>query len=99
MTNTKLDLSKFTPVNFLWNEFSETFGQEKAYKAISQAIDVHNMNGIEETLPVLFIETGGIGLVNIQVFKNQTGLSLHGKSQVLIVSIKKKSLQLLQRKI
>ena len=97
MTQTKLDLSEFKPVNFLWAEFSESFGKEKANNAISQAIDVQNMNGVEETLPVLFIETGGIGLVNIQVLKNQTGFSLHGRSQVLIVSIKKKSIQLMQR--
>ena len=61
------------------------------------AIDIQNMNSSQETLTVLFIETCGIGLVNIQALKNQTGLSLHGKSQVLIISIKKKLLQLMQR--
>ena len=46
---------------------------------------------------VLFIETCGIGLVKIESVKKQTGLSFHGQKQVLVVSIKKRLFQLLQR--
>ncbi len=97
MHNTTLDLSAYIPMNSLWTNFSKKLGKDKAYKAIFQAIDVQNMNGRDETLPVLFVETCGVGLVYIESVKNQTGLSLHGKSQVLIVSTKNKFFQLLQK--
>ena len=54
-----LDLSNCEPVNDLWAEFSETLGLEKASKAVRQAIDLQAMNGVEGTLPILFIETCG----------------------------------------
>jgi len=97
MGDLQLDLSLYKPVNNLWNEFSKTFGVDKAAKAISQSIDIQHMKGSEETLPVLFMETCGIGLLNIEAVKSQTGLSLHGTNQIIIISIKKGLFQLLQK--
>ncbi len=97
MYNLQPDFSEYEPVNFLWNEFLEKFGEDKASKAIFQAIDVQSMHGEEGTLPTLFVETCGIGLVNMKAIKYQTGLSINGRNQVLLISIKKKLFQLLQK--
>ncbi len=99
MSNLQLDLSEYQPVNSLWNDFLETFGQEKASKAIFQAIDVQSMSRKKDTLPTLLIETCGIGLVNIKAIKYQTGLSIHGNNQILLISIKKKLFQILQKSL
>ena len=90
-----LDLSNCEPVNDLWAEFSETLGLEKATKAVRQAIDLQAMNGVEGTLPILFIETCGVGLTTFSTLREQTGISLSGSNKVLIFSKKKKSFQVL----
>ncbi len=97
MFSSKVELSEFKPINSLWTDFSKIHGKEKAYKAICQAIDVQNMNGKKETLPVLFFETCGVCLISIESVREQTGLSLHGKRQVLVISIKNRFFQLLQK--
>ncbi len=99
MFNSQLNLSEYKPVNYLWTEFAESLGFDKASKAINQAIDIQIMTGSVENLPVLFIETCGIGLLNFESVKIQTGLSLYGKSQVLIISKKRKLFQILQKSL
>ncbi len=96
MLNT-LDLSEYKPVNSLWNDFCEQLGEDKASKAILQAIDLQHMAAKKETLPVLFLETCGVGLINVEVVKNQIGVSLQGENQILILSAKKKIYQFLKK--
>ncbi len=90
-----LNLSNCEPVNDLWADFSETLGIEKASQAVRQAIDLQAMNGGEDTLPILFIETCGVGLTTFSTLKEQTGISLFGFNKVLIFSQKKKTFQVL----
>ncbi len=96
MVNQQLDLSEYKPVNFLWNKLCTEIGKDRALKAICQANDVLNMTAREEVLPVLFLETCGVALVNIQLIRKQTGLCIHGNKQILIVSNKTGSFQLIQ---
>ncbi len=90
-----LDLSTCEPVNDLWAEFSETLGIEKASQAVRQAIDLQVMNGAEDTLPILFIDTCGVALTTFSVLREQTGISLFGTKKVLILSKKRNSFQVL----
>ena len=90
-----LDLSNCEPVNDLWAKFSETLGIEKACQAVRQAIDLQAMNGSEETLPILFIETCGVALTTFSTLREQTGILLFGSKKVLILSQKKKVFQVL----
>ena len=45
MKSIKIELSKYESVNFLWSDFIEHFGFEKAKNIVSQAIDLQKMNG------------------------------------------------------
>ena len=90
-----LDLSNCEFVNYLWAEFSEALGLEKATQAVKQAIDLQAMNGNKETIPILFLETCGIALTTLTSLRSQTGISLYGKKEVLIFSHKQKIFQIL----
>ena len=94
--NHSLDLSECESDNSLWAFLLEKLGSDKAKQAIRQASDLQSMNGNEQTLPVLFIETCGVALTNYETLKNQTGLIVLGENKVLIFSSKRKSFQLLQ---
>ncbi len=90
-----VDFSDCALVDFLWSEFSERLGFEKADQAVKQALDLNSMAGEKGTLPVLFVETCGIGLTTFKILEIQTGLSLSGEDKVLIFSYRKKSFQIL----
>ncbi len=90
-----LDLSICNPDNNLWSLLVEKLGSLKAQMAVRQALDLQYMYGTEQTLPVLFIETCGLGLISIKSLQFQTGYSCNSKRMILIFSFPKKSFQLL----
>ena len=94
--SSSIDFSYSSLVNYLWPQFVEKLGIDRAQKAVCQALDLQKMYGNQNTLPVLFAETCGLALANIDLISNQMGLSCKGKGKVLIFSIKENSLQLLQ---
>ena len=91
----KLELSNCRPVNYLWKYLLKRFEVEKAHQLISQALDLQRMRGNKDTLPVLFIQTGGIALTTYKFLKNETGFTIYGEKLVLLFSPKKKSFQLI----
>ncbi len=90
-----LDLSICKPANHLWSELLEDFGLEKAHQAIRQAIDIQAMNGGQDTLPILFIKTGGIALISFELLKVQTGLKLEKTNKVILYCPQGKLFQVL----
>ena len=96
MKSIKIELSKYESVNFLWSDFIEHFGFEKAKNIVSQAIDLQKMNGNKNvTIPIIFSSTGGMALIPIKSLKEETlKINFHG-NQVLIFNLKKKSFQVL----
>ena len=90
-----VNLSEFLPVNTLWPEIVEAIGLDKARNAIRQAFDVQRMNGTSLTIPVIFAETCGLALVNINALRSQTGFSFSGRNYILILSKREKTLQLI----
>tara|TARA_Y100001968_G_scaffold323157_1_gene360374 strand:+ start:129 stop:431 length:303 start_codon:yes stop_codon:yes gene_type:complete len=91
----RLDLTECMPVNHLWKDLLDSLGIEKANQAVRQAIDLQLMHGNKQTLPVLFIQTGGIALTTFEFLKQQTGFSFYGKNKVLLYSPRKKFFQIL----
>ena len=96
MKNILIELSDFTSVNNLWSELIENFGFEKAKKLISQANDLQKMNGIDDiTMPIVFIGTGGLALIEINLIKRNIPFENIKGKKVLIFNPKKKTLQIL----
>ena len=96
MKNIFIELSGFSSVNNLWCELIENFGFEKAKKLISQANDLQKMNGIDEiTMPIIFIGTGGLALIAINLVEKNIDFAKKKGKKVLIFSPKKKSFQIL----
>ena len=96
MKNILIELSDFSSVNNLWPELIENFGFEKAKKLISQANDLQKMNGIEEaTMPIVFIGTGGLALISINLLEKNINIEKRKGKKVLIFSPKKKTFQIL----
>ncbi len=93
--NYSLNLIECQLVNDLWSDFIEQIGFSRAKVAIRQAIDLQNMNGNRDTVPVLFLETCGIGLTTLVTISDVTGLFLTGQNEVLIFSNRKKAYQIL----
>ena len=91
-----INFSKFKPVNYLLPKFIERLGLEKSQHGIRQTIDLQRMHGNTKTFPVLIFETCGSGLVDVGVFRSQTGFICNEKGMVLIISLKQKSFQLLR---
>ena len=91
----RLDLTDSIPVNHLWKDLMNTLGREKANQAVRQAIDLQLMHGNKGTLPVLFIQTGGIALTTFELLKHQTGFSFYGANKVLLYSPRNKFFQIL----
>jgi len=97
MKSIQIEFSKYESVNFLWSEFIEEYGFEKAKKIISQAIDLQKMNGKENiTMPIIFSGTGGMALVNLEFLKKEDLKVSMEDNQVLIFNLKKKSFQILK---
>ena len=97
MKSIKIELSKYESVNFLWSDFIEHFGFEKAKNIVSQAIDLQKMNGKKNvTMPIIFSGTGGLALITIQLLKKEALKSDFKTNQVLIFNLKKKSFQILK---
>ena len=97
MKSIQIEFSKYESVNFLWSEFIEEYGFEKAKKIISQAIDLQKMNGKENiTMPIIFSGTGGLALINLEFLKKEDLKISMEDNQVLIFNLKKKSFQILK---
>ena len=97
MSDAQLDFAALTPVNHLWPAFVERLGTDKAHRAVRQALDLQGMRGHDGTLPVLFIETGGLALASTALVREQTGLNAHGDRMVLLLSSREQVIQLLQQ--
>ena len=96
MKSIQIEFSKYESVNFLWSEFIEEYGFEKAKKIVSQAIDLQKMNGKENiTMPIIFSGTGGLALIPIELIKKQDFKNTKKKNQILLFNLKKKSFQIL----
>ena len=96
MKNILLELSNFSPVNSLWPELIENFGFEKAKKLISQANDLQKMNGADDiTMPIVFIGTGGLALIAINLVEKNIDFEQRKGKEVLIFDPKKKAFQIL----
>jgi len=94
--NIIIELSNFSSVNNLWPELIENFGFEKAKKLISQANDLQKMNGTDEiTMPIVFIGTGGLALIAINLVEKNIDIGKRKGKKVLIFSPKKKTFQIL----
>ena len=92
----RLNLSEYEPVNYLWSHFVEKFGFDKAQKAACQALDLQRMNGDLATLPVLIFETCGLALASVELIRRTTGLSCCGERMILILSTKNSLFQLIR---
>ena len=96
MKNLTIELSKSKSVNFLWTDFINSFGFDKAKSIINQAIDLQRMNGkVKNTMPIVFTGTGGLALISIDLFKNNNFLLNKKGDQVLIYNSKEKLFQIL----
>ncbi len=96
MKNILIELSNFSSVNNLWSELIENFGFEKAKNLISQANDLQKMNGTDEiTMPIVFIGTGGLALISINLVEKNINFEKRKGKKVLIFSPKKKTFQIL----
>ena len=97
MSDAQLDFAALTPVNHLWPACVERLGTDKAQRAVRQALDLQGMRGHDGTLPVLFVETGGLALASTDLVREQTGLNAHGDRMVLLLSSRDQVIQLLQQ--
>ena len=96
MKNIFIELSDFSSVNNLWSELIENFGFEKAKTLISQANDLQKMNGADDiTMPIVFIGTGGLALIAINLVEKNIALEQKKGNKVLIFNPKKKTFQIL----
>ena len=84
-------------MNHLWPAFVERLGTVKAQRAVRQALDLQGMRGHDGTLPVLFIETGGLALASTSLVRERTGLNVHGDRMVLLLSSREQVIQLFQQ--
>ena len=96
MKSIQIEFSKYQSVNFLWSEFIEDFGFDKAKKIVSQAIDLQRMNGTTNiTMPIIFSGTGGLALIPKHYIKKEDLKKNTKENQILIFNLKKKSFQIL----
>ena len=97
MKSINIEFSKYELVDFLWSEFIENYGFEKAKNILSQAIDLQKMNGKKNiTLPIIFSGTGGSALIPIELLKKQDFISSFKDTQLLIFNLKNKSFQIIK---
>ena len=97
MSNFLVDLSSYTPVNYLWPRLVKKLGLDKARFAVRQALDLHSMHSDNLTLPVLFFETCGLALVNTELVRQSSGIPCFEESMVLLISIRQKTFQVLRQ--
>jgi hypothetical protein len=96
MQTSELDLAAAQPVNHLWPELVERLGVERGARAARQALDLQGMRGQGHTLPLLLVETCGVGLVDRQQLRAATGLPVpEGEGLLLLYSRRQQALQLL----
>ena len=96
MKNIIIELSNFSSVKNLWPQLIENFGFEKAKNLISQANDLQKMNGIDDiTMPIVFIGTGGLALIAINLVEKNIAFEQRKGKKVLIFNPKKKTFQIL----
>lgn len=96
MQTVELDLASGLPVNHLWGELVERLGLERSVRAARQALDLQAMRGTAGTLPLLLVETCGVGLVDRAELRSGTGLPVpEGDAVVLLFSRRQSALQLL----
>ena len=96
MKTIQIEFSKYELVNFLWPEFIEDYGFDKARSIVSQAIDLQKMNGNKNsTMPIIFSGTGGLALIPVQMLEKENFEISYKDSQVLIFNLKRKSFQIL----
>lgn len=92
-----LDLAACAPVNDLWSRLVEALGLERSFRAAKQALDLQAMRGGAATLPLLIVETCGVGLLERRRLHLATGLPVaEGDGIVLLYSAQHQQLQLLQ---
>lgn len=97
MQRSDLDLAAAAPVNHLWPELVERLGLERSGQACRQALDLQAMRGHAASLPVLLVETCGVGLVDRDALRAATGLPVpEAAGMVLLFSRQQLALQLLQ---
>ena len=97
MSFVALNLAEATPVNGLWAELVQRLGQSKAAQACRQALDLQAMRGSEQSLPLLLVETCGVGLVERELLRAETGLPVpEWEGTVLLFSKPRLQLQLMQ---
>ena len=94
--NVIIDIKNCSIVNYLWVDLLNRLGFEKANQAISQAFDLNLMTGHQDTLPVLFIETCGIALIDFKTLEKQPELKLDDSNKVILYCPKNKEIQLLK---
>jgi hypothetical protein len=91
-----LDLAGCSPVNDLWPQLVERLGLERSARAARQALDLQAMRGASGTVPLLFAETCGVGLLERERLRVATGLPVpEGDGVLLLVSRPRQALQLL----
>ena len=96
MKNILIELSNFSSVKNLWPQLIENFGFEKAKNLISQANDLQKMNGKNDiTMPIVFIGTGGLALIAINLLEKNFAFEQREGNKVLIFNPKKKTFQVL----
>lgn len=97
MQASDLDLAACAPVNHLWPELVERLGLERSARAARQALDLQAMRGMPTTLPLLLVETCGVGLVERIRLRAATGLPVpEGDGVLLLFSRQQQALQLLE---
>ena len=90
------DLAGATPVNHLWPQLVESLGLERSARAVRQALDLQAMRGHGQTLPLLLVDTCGVGLLERRQLREATGLPLpEADGLVLLYSPRQAALQLL----
>ena len=97
MSDAQLDFAALTPVNHLWPAFVERLSTATAPRGVRHALALQGMRGHDGTLPVLFVETGGLALASTDLVREQTGLNAHGDRMVLLLSSRDQVIQLLQQ--
>jgi hypothetical protein len=97
MQTSDLDLAAATPVNHLWPELVQRLGLERSAQAARQALDLQAMHGRSTTLPLLLVETCGMGLVDRAGLRASTGLPVpEGEGVLVLFSRSQLALQLLE---
>ena len=81
----KFQFSECLPVNYLWPEFVDKLGIERAQKAVRESLDLQRMYGSRASLPVLLVETCGLALAKIDIVRKKTGFACHGDCMVLLI--------------